>query len=104
MLHFKVDIRLRTDGVAEVHQFSPALEGHPPQLAPHRRGAAVGGPMLRAHQDAPTRAPRSVCAWVTVFDGENLRDGCIGEAGPSGVETFKKAPAVAFLRSLTRCA
>jgi len=57
-------VRLRTDGAAEVPQFASGLEGHAPALAPHRRDAAVGGPMLRAHQWLQILTPRSVRTWV----------------------------------------
>ena len=49
-------------------------------------------------------APHTYRTWVTDFDGENLRDGFGAEAGVSGMQTFKKAPAVALPRSLTKCA
>ena len=47
-------------------------------------------------------APRAPRTWVTDFDGENLRDGSVAGVGADGMEPFNKAPAVAFLRGLTR--
>ena len=83
-------VRLRTDGVAEVLQPAPALEGHSPQLPPHRLDDAGWTDARSSMRCTVLGAPHTYRIWVTDFDGENLRGGSRAEAVASGVATFKQ--------------
>ena len=94
-------VRLRTDLVARIHPCSdPAPPRHRAWEAPSEP-RRPDGPALGAPFEKGAGAPRAHRTWVTDCDGENLRDGSVAEAGAGGMQTFTKAPAFAFLRSLT---